>query len=334
MHHYCTSIEIFMINLFLKKLFLGIILTSSLCVYASDVKHIAITAIVEHPSLDQIRDGVKDELSAQGYQLGKDLIVQYQSAQGSSANAAQIAKQFVASKPDVIVAIATPSAQAVAASTKTIPLVFAGITDPIAAKLIKNWQPTGSNITGVSDYQAVEPQIAFMKKIVPNLKSVGYVYSPGEINSTIILKQLKELLPAQGIKFIAVPAQRTADIPTAAKSLAGKVDLIYTTTDNNVVSAYESLVKVANEAKIPLLASFPDAIERGATAAFGMSYYDVGRQSGKLVARILQGEKVGNITPEIGKELRLIVNLVAAKRLGIKIAPEVIQSAYKVVVEN
>ncbi|PXY96501.1 ABC transporter substrate-binding protein [Frischella perrara] len=324
-------------NFFLKRLLTSCCIFTyliSLCVYADMTKHVSITAIVEHPSLDQIRDGVKDELSAQGYQLGKDLIIQYQSAQGSSANAAQIAKQFVANKPDVIVAIATPSAQAMAASTKKIPLVFAGITDPIAAKLIKDWQPTGTNITGVSDYQEIEPQIAFMKKIVPNLTSVGYIYSPGEINSTIILKQLKTLLSQQGIKVIAVPAQRTADIPTAAKTLKGKVDLIYTTTDNNVVSAYESLVKVANSNKIPLLASFPDAIERGATAAYGMSYYDVGRQTGKLVVRILKGENVGNITPEIGKELRLVINLEAAKRQGIKIDPSVIDSAFKVLDEK
>lgn len=325
-------------NLFFKQLIrmscLLPLLITSLNIFANETKYVAITAIVEHPSLDEIRDGVKDELSAQGYQLGQDLIVSYQSAQGNSANAAQIAKQFVASKPDVIVAIATPSAQAVAASTKTIPLVFAGITDPIAAKLIKDWQPTGTNITGVSDYPELTAQIAFMKKISPNLKSVGYVYSPGEINSMVILKQLQNLLTAEDIKIIAVPAQRTADIPTAAKTLKGKVDLIYTTTDNNVVSAYESLVKVANENKIPLVASFPDAIERGAVAALGMSYYDVGRQSGKLVVRILKGEKPGMITPEKGQEMHLVLNLEAAKRQGIALSPELIKSAYKVINNN
>lgn len=325
-------------NLFFKQLIrmscLLPLLITSLNIFANETKYVAITAIVEHPSLDEIRDGVKDELSAQGYQLGQDLIVSYQSAQGNSANAAQIAKQFVASKPDVIVAIATPSAQAVAASTKTIPLVFAGITDPIAAKLIKDWQPTGTNITGVSDYPELTAQIAFMKKISPNLKSVGYVYSPGEINSMVILKQLQNLLAGEDIKIIAVPAQRTADIPTAAKTLKGKVDLIYTTTDNNVVSAYESLVKVANENKIPLIASFPDAIERGAVAALGMSYYDVGRQSGKLVVRILKGEKPGMITPEKGQEMHLVLNLEAAKRQGIALSPELIKSAYKVINNN
>ncbi|OCG36432.1 ABC transporter substrate-binding protein [Gilliamella sp. Gris1-4] len=312
-------------------LLVTILLLTPFLSFADTIKNVAITAIVEHPSLDQIRDGIKDELADSGYTLNKNLTVQYKSAQGSSATAAQIARQFVAAKPDVIVAIATPSAQATAAATKQIPIVFAGITDPIAAKLIKDWQPAGTNITGVSDYQEIGPQIEFMKKIVPNVKSVGYIYSPSEINSTVVLKNLQNLLSQQNINFIAVPAQRTADISTAANTLKGKVDLIYTTTDNNVVSAYESLVKFANENKIPLLASFPDAIERGAVAAYGMSYYDVGRQSGKLVVRILKGEKPGSITPEIGQALRLVVNSDAAKKQGVALPPEVIQSADKII---
>ena len=307
-----------------------LVITSFSCL-ADTIKNVAITAIVEHPSLDQIRDGVKDELIASGFKLNENLQVQYRSAQGSSATAAQIARQFVAAKPDVIVAIATPSAQATVAATKQIPVVFAGITDPIAAKLIKNWEPTHNNVTGVSDYQEIGPQIEFMKKIVPNVKAVGYIYSPSEINSTVVLKNLQQQLSQQNISLIAVPAQRTADISTAANTLKGKVDLIYTTTDNNVVSAYESLVKFANENKIPLLASFPDAIERGAVAAYGMSYYDVGRQSGKLVVRVLNGETPGNITPEIGQALRLVVNIDAAKKQGIDLSADVIESAYKVI---
>ena len=314
-----------------RFIYLTIMLFTPLFSFADMIKHVAITAIVEHPSLDQIRDGVKDELTDSGYKLNENLTVQYKSAQGSSATAAQIARQFIAAKPDVIVAIATPSAQATAAATKQIPVVFAGITDPVAAKLIKNWQPTGTNITGVSDYQEIVPQIDFMKKIVPNVKSVGYIYSPSEINSTVVLKNLQTHLAKQNISLIAVPAQRTADISTAANTLKGKVDLIYTTTDNNVVSAYESLVKFANENKIPLLASFPDAIERGAVAAYGMSYYDVGRQSGKLVVRVLKGEKPGNIAPELGQSLRLVINADAAKKQGVNLSTEIIESAYKII---
>lgn len=299
--------------------------------FAKEVKQVGIIAIVDHPSLNEIRDGVIDELIAQGYQPNQDIIIKYQSAQGSSANAAQIAKQFIGNKVDAIVTIATQTAQAAAASTKTIPVIFAGITDPIAAKLIKSFEPTATNITGVSDYLPPEPQVEFMKKIVPHVKSVGYIYTPSEVNSTIVLKQLQTTLAQQNIKVIAVPAQRTADIPTAVKSLKNKVDLIYTTTDNSVVSAYESLVKFANENKIPLLASFPDAIERGAVAAFGMNYYDVGRQSGKIVTRVLQGEKPGEIAPELAQDTHIVLNLSAAKIQNVALSTAVIESAYNII---
>ncbi len=294
-------------------------------------KFVAITAIVEHPALDNVRRGVEDELKDNGYIAGENLKLQFQSAQGNSANAAQIAKQFISNKPDVIVGIATPSSQALAASTKTIPIVFTAVTDPVAAKLTPSWNASKTNVTGVSDELSLETQISIMKKIKPNLKTVGYVYNPGEINSTIILKQLQAALEKEQIKIIAAPAQRTSDIPTAAKSLKGKVDLIYTTTDNNVISAYESLVKVANESKIPLVASDPDSAHRGAIAALGMSYYDLGRQAGKMVIRILHGEKPGDIPPEVGHVTKLIINTKAAERQGITLSDDVLKLAAEVV---
>lgn len=295
------------------------------------VKYVAITAIVQHPALDNVKKGVEDELKANGYIEGDNLRLQYQSAQGSSANAAQIAKQFAASKPDAIVAIATPSAQALAAATKTIPVIFTAVTDPVAAKLTPSWQPSHSNITGVSDALSLETQLDTILKIIPKAKSIGYVYSPSEVNSTIILKQLQQLLASRDMKIIAVPAQRTSDIPTAARSLKGKVDLIYTTTDNNVISAYESLVKVANSSKIPLIASDPDSAERGAIAALGMSYYDLGRQAGKIVIRILNGEKAGDIAPQVGEVTQLVINTKAAEKQGVTLSDEMLQMAAKII---
>ncbi|QIQ22299.1 ABC transporter substrate-binding protein [Zophobihabitans entericus] len=316
-----------------KSIITALLLLGSLFQFAQaqEVKQVAITSIVEHPSLDNIRRGVQDELVAQGYTLGQDLIVQYRSAQGSSATAAQIAKQFAASKPDVIVAIATPSAQAVAAATRTVPLVFAAITDPIAAKLIKGWEPTGTNITGVSDMLPLEPQIDLMLKIRPDLKTVGYVYSPGEVNSTAVLRRLEEALAKRNINVLAAPAQKTSDVISAARSLRGKVELIYTTTDNNVVSAYEALVKFASESKIPLVASDPDSVERGAAAALGISYYEFGRQTGQVVLQILKGEKPGDITPTISNSTTLILNPAAAHQQGVTFSAELLQSASKII---
>ena len=162
--------------------------------------------------------------------------VNFQSAQGNTATAGQIANQFVADNPDVIVAIGTPSAQSVAAPTSSIPLVFSAVTDPVAAKLVTKLDGSGTNVTGGSDALPYEPQIELMRQIIPSLKNVGYVYSPGEFNSTILLKNLKEKLTPLGINVLEAPAQRSTDIAMAARARRS-VEIIYTSTDNNVVSA-------------------------------------------------------------------------------------------------
>ncbi|MDO5687651.1 MAG: ABC transporter substrate-binding protein [Neisseria sp.] len=305
--------------------------TAASAAAAPTVKKVAITALVEHPALDSVRKGVIDELAAQGFKDGENIKINFQSAQGNTGTAAQIAKQFVGDKPDVIVGIATPSAQAVAAVTDSIPLVFSAVTDPVAAKLVPSWEASGTNVTGVSDLLPLDPQIDLMQKIIPNLKSVGYVYSPGEVNSTIVLKELEEKLPARGIKVEAVPAQRTTDIPMATKSLQGKVDLIYTSLDNNVVSAYESMYQAATEVQIPLVASDTDSVKRGAVAALGVNYYDLGRETGKVVVQILNGKKPGEIPPQVVSTLDLYVSPANAEAQGITLPEEVVKSAKEVV---
>ena len=297
---------------------------------AADVKKVAITAIVEHPALDNVRQGILEELKAQGFEEGKNLQVDFQSAQGSTATAGQIAKKFAGDKPDVIVAIATPSAQSVVAATKSIPVVFSAVTDPGAAKLVTGWEASKTNVTGVSDELPLPPQIDLMKKIVPTLKSVGYVYSPGEVNSTVVLEQLKTELGKQGIEVAAAPAQRSADVPTAARSLKGKADLIYTSLDNNVVAAYESLYKVAVENKLPLVASDTDSVKRGAVAALGVNYRDMGKKTGEVVARILKGEAPGDIAPSRMDKLDLIVSKKNAAEEGATLSEEILKEAAEV----
>ncbi len=297
----------------------------------NDQKHVAITAIVEHPALDQARQGIIDELKESGFEEGKNLTLQFQSAQGNSATAAQIAKKYAGDRPDVAIGIGTPSAQALLASTRTVPIVYTAVTDPIAANLVKSWEATGGNVTGVSDHLPLEPQMDLVKEIVPEVKSIGFVYSPGEVNSTIVLKQLQEILDPEGIKVVAAPAQRTTDISTAVKSLQGRVDVIYTSTDNNVVSAYESMYQAAVQTKIPLIASDTSSAERGAVAALGGDYYGMGRQTGKLVVRILNGEKAGDIASEKPQKTELYINLKAAQQQGATIPQDLIDRATKVI---
>ena len=243
----------------------------------------------------------------------------------------QIAKKFAGDNPDVIVAIATPTAQSMVAATKSIPIVYSGVTDPVAAKLVPSWEASKTNVTGVSDELPLGPQIDLMKKIVPTLKSVGYVYSPGEVNSTIVLEQLKTELAKSGITVAAAPAQRTSDVLTAARSLKGKADLFYTSLDNNVVSSYESMYKVAVENKIPLVASDTGSVVRGAVAALGVNYYDVGRKTGSVVVRVLNGEKVGDIASQRMDTLDLVLSEKNAKAEGVTLSADLLKEAKEII---
>jgi len=304
----------------------GILLTANL-----QAASVAVTAIVEHPALDAVRDGVKDALIVAGYKEGENLTWQYQNAQNNTATAGQIARKFIGDKPDVIVAIATPSAQAVVASTKTIPTIFAAVTDPVAAQLVPSWEASGTNVTGVSDKLDLTQQIELIKKIVPNAKRVGMVYNPGEANSAVVVEAFKKILPSHNMTLVESTAPRSIDVSSAARSLVGKVDLIYTSTDNNVVSTYESLVKVATEAKIPLIASDTDSVARGAIAALGVNYYQMGVQAGEIAVRILQGEAPGTIATQTSQNLRLFLNPNAAARQGVTLSDAVLQEAAEIV---
>ena len=294
-------------------------------------KSVAVTAIVEHPALDAVRDGVQAALKEAGYESGKNLKWQYQSAQGNTGTAAQIARKFVGDKPDAIVAIATPSAQAVVAATKSVPVVYSAVTDPVAAKLVPSMEASKTNVTGVSDVLALDKQIELIKQVVPGAKRIGMVYNPGEANSVVVVKELQKLLPSMGLTLVEAAAPRSVDVSSAARSLIGKVDVIYTSTDNNVVSAYEALVKVGQDTKIPLVASDTDSVKRGAIAALGINYRDLGEQTGRMVVRILKGEKPGDIKPETSTKLELFVNPGAADKQGVKLSDALVKSAAQVV---
>lgn len=292
---------------------------------------VAVTSIVEHPALDSIKDGVREALTKAGYTEAKGLKWQFQTAQGNTAIAAQIARKFIGDKPDVIVAIATPSAQAVVAATKTVPVVYSAVTDPVAAQLVASLDASGTNVTGVSDALSLEKQVELIRKVVPDAKKIGIVYNPGEANSVVVVKRLRELLPKSGMSLVEATAARTVDVGAAARSLVGKVDAIYTNTDNNVVSAYEALVKVGDSAKIPLIASDTDSVKRGAIAALGVNYHDLGLQTGKIVIQILKGAKPGDIASQTSDKLELYVNPAAAKKQGVTLSEAFIKSATKVV---
>ncbi|WP_372684350.1 ABC transporter substrate-binding protein [Castellaniella sp.] len=315
----------------LRQLATASALASLMLAASAQAQSVAVTSIVEHPALDSVKEGVHQALKEAGYTEAKGLKWQYQTAQGNTAIAAQIARKFVGDHPDVIVAIATPSAQAVVAATKSIPVVYSAVTDPVAAQLVPSWEASGTNVTGVSDALALEKQVELIRQIVPDAKKVGMVYNPGEANSVVVVKQMRELLPQSGMTLVEASAARTVDVGAAARSLVGKVDAIYTSTDNNVVSAFESLVKVADSAKIPLIASDTDSVKRGAIAALGVNYHDLGLQTGQLVVRILKGEKPGDMASETSSRVELFVNPAAAEKQGVTLSEDLIKTAAQVI---
>ncbi|KGQ69512.1 ABC transporter substrate-binding protein [Chelonobacter oris] len=296
---------------------------------AESQQKVAITTIVEHPALEEIRKGIIEQLAKEGFVDGETIKIDYQNAQGSSATAAQIARKFVGDKPAVIIPITTPSAQPVAAATRQIPVIFSAITDPISAKLVKQWGKNAGNVAGISDQIPLEPQVELIQALVPTVKAIGYVYSPGEVNSVAVLDMLQAAAEKQGLKVIAVPAQRTIDISTAARSLIGKVQVIYTSTDNNVVSAYDALYKVAVENKIPLVAADFGSVERGAIAALATNQYHVGVETGKMAAEVLRGAKVADLDTIRMPDQDLYLNPQAAALQGVEIPQALLEKATK-----
>lgn len=294
-------------------------------------KSVKITAIVDHPALDAARKGVKDELEAQGFNSDK-MSWEYQSAQGDPGIAGQIAKKFVGDSPDVIIAIATPSAQAIVSAARgNIPVVFSAVTDPVAAKLVSNMAKPGKNVTGVTDMSPIGKHLGLIKEVTPNAKTIGIPFNPGEANSVVLVELMKALAPGMGMKVITASAPSTNDVLAATRSLIGKVDVIYVPTDNTIVSALEAVIKVGIDAKIPVFAGDTSSVPRGAIAALGFDYYDVGRQTGKIVARILNGENPGDIAVEGVDKTDLFLNPAMAKKMGVTFSDAILKRAKKVI---
>lgn len=315
----------------MRSMFLALLAATAIATTPTMAKDasVAVTAIVEHPALDAVRDGVKDALAEAGYKDGENLKFTYQSAQGNPATAAQIARQFVGDAPDVIVPISTPSAQAVVAATRDIPVVFTAASDPVGAQLVKTMEKPGGNVTGLSDLSPVAEHVALIKEIMPNVKKIGYLYNSGETNSVSLLAVLKEAAAKEGIEIVESAATKSSEVKGAAQALIGRADAMYVPTDNTIVSALESAVTVAEEGKLPLFTADTDSVTRGAVAALGFNYYDVGKQTGVVVARILKGEKPGDIDVDVAKGTDLVVNLGAAKKMGIELPQAVIDRATK-----
>ena len=297
----------------------------------ADEVTVAVTAIVEHPALDAARDGVKEALAEAGYKEGENLKFVYESAQGNPGTAAQIARQFIGESPNVIVPISTPSAQAVVAATRDIPVVFTAVSDPLGAQLVTDLDKPGGNVTGLSDMSPVADHVALIKEITPNAKTVGFVYNTAEANSISTLNALKAEAEKAGLTVVESVATKSAEVQGATRALVGRADVIYIPTDNTIVSAFEAAVGVAEEAKIPLYAGDTDSVNRGAIAALGFNYFDVGKQTGALVVRVLKGEAPGDIPVRVAAGTDLVINKSAAAKMGVTFPESVTARATKTI---
>ncbi len=298
---------------------------------AQESATVAVTAIVEHPALDATRDGVRDVLTENGYVEGDNLVFTYQSAQGNAATAAQIARQYVGENPDVLVAISTPSAQAMAAATQDVPIVFTAVTDPVGAQLVVDVEAPGGNITGLSDMSPLADHLDLIREFLPDAKTIGVPYNPGEANAVVLVETLTEMAPDWGFTVVEAAAPRSADVLGAAQSLVGKADVIYVPTDNTIVSALEAVLSVGADSKIPVFAGDTDSVVRGAVATIGFDYYQIGRQTGDIVLRVLNGEDPGAIPVTIASGSDLFVNPAAAASMGVDVPQAVLDRANTIV---
>ncbi len=285
--------------------------------------NIGIIQIIEHPALDAARNGFMDELKAQKI----DAKYSYQNAQGDMSTLQTIAGKLAADKVDLILAIATPSAQAAAKATSTIPILITAVTDPKVAGLIKDFDHPGTNVTGTSDMNPVDKQLELIKLFQPKANRVGIIYNAGEANSVVQVELAQKAATAMGLKLVLVTVTETSGVYQAAQSLQGRVDAVYVPTDNTVVAALESVIAFCERSKIPLIAGESESVIRGALATVGLDYYQLGCQTGAMAVRILQGAKPEQTPIEFQKGISLVINQSAAKRMGVSIPQELLKDA-------
>jgi len=293
---------------------------------------ISVSQFVEHPALDAVLKGVKDDLKENGV----DVDYSIHNAQANMATAGQIGTQIMGEKPDLVLAIATPSAQTCAQALKkaphmqNTPMLFTAVTDPVLAGLVKDLERPGGNITGVSDMLPLDQHMEMVKKFIPNLKTLGVMYNSGEANSKSSVKLLKAVGKDMGYEVTDATVSKTSEVYQAAKSLVGRVDAVFVPTDNTVVESFESAVKVCTENNLPLFAADVDSVKRGAVAAMGFDYYKHGRQTGAMARKILGGASTATTPVETQKELKLYINKKYADLMGLKIPDDLLSAADKV----
>ncbi len=312
----------------LITLFLAIsILSFTNIATASDgIKNVAITQIVAHESLNKVRDGIVYELKQK---YGDNINISLSNANGNIVTASQIASKITSSNPDLIIAIATPSAQTIVKASKNtnIPILFATVTDPIGAGLVTSLHKPGRNVSGTRNSSPLKEQLALALRLVPGLKNIGVVLNMSESNSVYMLEKLQEAARGFSIEVKYKAVANSADIKLATETLAGNVDAFFLLQDSTVASSLPSLIKSATKYKKPVISSYVEAVEIGALGGLAFDEYNIGIQTGKMALRVLEGASIGNMDVEDPEKIDLVINQKQAKELGIKIPEDIIKKA-------
>lgn len=284
---------------------------------------IGISQLVQHPALDAATEGFKEAFA----DAGVDVEFTEQNANGEQATALTIAQQFAGQNLDLILANATPAAQAMAQNVTDTPILFTSVTDPVEAELVNDWDAPGANVTGTSDKTPLKDQFDLIEQLAPDTKTIGIVYASGEVNSQIQVKDAEKEAAERGWTVETQTVTSVGEIPQAAETLSG-VDVFYVPTDNMVVSGISSLVQVAEQHQIPVIGAEAGTVEGGAAATIGIDYKELGRQTGEMALRILRdGEDPAEMPVETATEFSYVVNEDAAKAQGVEIPEEILKQA-------
>lgn len=280
---------------------------------------VGLLQLVEHPSLDEIRTAIETELADKGY--GDVIKIDYVNGQNDPSTMNTAAQKFVADGDDAIIAIATNAAQSVAAVTQDIPIIFSAITDPVAAELVSDLNAPDGNVTGISDYIDVAAIFELAEELTPNIKTYGFIYNMGEVNSVSVIEQAKAYLDGKGIAYEEAFVTNIGEVTTAAQSLIGKVDAFFLPIDNTVASAMSNVADIANANQIPVYTAADSMVHDGGLATAGVNYTQLGKQTADMLIRILiDGESIADNPVEVLTDYSITVNPETAAAIGVDIS--------------
>ena len=284
---------------------------------SNDQITIGIIQMMEHPSLDLIRTSFLEEMEALGY---TDVVFEHRNGVGTDMTVlTSIAQTFVGNNVDLILAIATLPAQAAAAATSDIPVIFAASSNPVAAGLVESLQHPDANVTGTSDALPLEAIFNFALELVPEIRTFGFVYNLGEVNSVAAINDAKALLASLGLEYREATVTSTADVQQAALSLVGHVDAFFTPTDNTVAAAMPVFTQVAIDAGLPIFTGADSMVIDGGLATVGIDYAILGRENARMVSRVLAGTPISELPVVTMQEFRTIVNRNTAEAIGVSL---------------